>query len=339
MLPAQYYLPIESKEGFTSLSLWLKDGTKKPNDPSVSHIESVNPDVCIYIRLKSGELYLYELKALDKAWNEYDIPFNAFKSSTTGKLPTEDIMSESITHVGISIQYYYYDKNGKPMPLYIDDMPVYIDDIRLTNYEQYHKVLKERIITMVDGVAMIDDFETYQNNEELEFFWGDGAAYDYQHKELSTNVSSRGGTKSMALQYKLNNSSPVYSLAPTFDTNVASKAFRIDMASEKPLNVYVNFYCLIGSSTVQFRASINSINSAWTEYVVGFDLFSNISGGSTKMTSSNIQNITKITIGIDLWNQPEASLVNLYIDNFAFDSSYSSYGVNTKTVIEQEEII
>lgn len=336
MQAALYYLPVTGEGNFTSISLWLKDGTQKPLDnPNIDHLESVNPDVCVYIRLSSGEIYVYELKALAKIWYQYDIPFSAFTLTNETDLrdKKQPITTAQITHIGISIQYFYYDKNGKPMPLYAMDNPVYVDDIYLTNYQDFHMTMREKVVHMEDDIAMIDDFESYKTNEEMLYFWNDGKAFEYQHKELSDYVSSKGGKQSLKLQFKRNADSPSYVTMPVFDSSVASKGFKISIASEGNATVYVNFYVATGTSTVQHRMTLTQVNEEWTEYVVGFDNLTNESGSGTKITSKSLVSITKVTIGIVLWSSPN-TLSNIYIDNFAFDNTIKSYATFTKTIID-----
>lgn len=336
MSPALYYLPVDIDGSFTSLSLWLKDGSTKLNDPKTNHLDNVNPDIVIYIRLVTGELYAYEIKSLSNIWYEYDIPFTGFILTNEDdlKAPARDIETFAITHIGISMQYFYYDQNGRPMPLYANDNPVYIDNIYFNNYSDYHRIIKEKVISMVDNIAMIENAEDYSNNNELNYFWNDGTTYSYQHKELSDNVASNGGQHSLKLQYKLNDNSPNYYITPVFDKTVVARAFKISLQSEKEATVYINFYATIGSNVTQYRATLSSISSSWTEYIVGFANLTNITGGSSSLTSSNLVYITRISIGVVYWGGSDYSLSNIYVDNLAFDGSQTSYSVMSKTTIE-----
>ena len=336
MSAAVYYLPIEATGEYTSLSIWLKDASIKPNDSKVDHIESVNADVAIYIRLTSGEIYLYEIKKLEKVWKQYDIPFDAFTLTNGSDLRNEpvDISIPQISHIGIAMQYFYYTAANKSMPLYMMDNPVYVDNIYFTNYTETIATLKERVITMVDNVAMVDDFESYSNNDGLYYFWNDGTDADYQLRELSQNVSSQGGSHSMSLKYQTNSDSPSYYITPTLDNTVVTKGFRISLNASKTATVYINFFVTQGGSEIKYRATINSVNTSWTEYAIGFNNLTNESGGTTKMTSNVLQYITKISIGMAFWDSSNEKVEDyIYVDNFFFDGAMESFGTNERIAL------
>ena len=335
MFAALYYLPVSVSNSFSSLSILLKDASVKPlNNDNVSHIESVNADVVIYVRTNDGQIYHKELKQLDKIWKLYDIPFASFVPDDNKN--TKTIVSTDITHIGLSMQYYYKNKIGMAMPLYTMDNPVYVDDIYLTNKTAYHEEIKERVISFADDVGLIDDFESYESASDLNFFWHNAFTHDYQKRELSDNVSVRGGEHSMKLQYKVQNASPSYRIAPyvIFDTSKETcKGFKVSIAAEKQATVYINFYVMVESSSVQFRATLTSVNLEWTEYVIGFDKLTNESGGKLKMTSPF--NVYGITFGMVYNGGTKDELSNIYVDNFYFDKSIDSYSVFDRNVITE----
>ena len=336
MSAALYYLPIKAEGNFTSLSLGLKDASIKPNETQFNHIDSVNADVVIYIRLATGEIYAYEIEVLDKIWHQYDIPFSAFTLTNESDLtaPKTDIETSAITHVGLSMQYFYKNAQGKPMPSYIDDSIVYVDNIYLSNQTAYHKIIKEKIISMSGKYALLDNFEDYTDNTDMLSHWYADNGLDFENLELSNNVSSQGGNKSLKLTYEVKGEkAPAYAISPYIDSSVVSKAFKISIASEKVCTAYVNFYVKVDKNTVKYRVQIDNINTAWTEYFIGLDHFTNQSGGTRAITNQDLQNITKITVSASCSSGTKENSY-IYIDNFAFDDSLDSYTTNTRTVID-----
>ena len=90
---------------------------------------------------------------------------------------------------------------------------------------------------------------------------------------------------------------------------------------------------MVESSSVQFRATLTSVNLEWTEYVIGFDKLTNESGGKLKMTSPF--NVYGITFGMVYNGGTKDELSNIYVDNFYFDKSIDSYSVFDRNVITE----
>lgn len=332
---AQYYIPVKVSDDFTSISVWLKDASIKPIDTRVNHIDAVNADVTLYFRVSTGEIYKYDIPKLEKIWNQYDIPFTDFVQEGNPNKKAETT-AQAITHVGIAMQYFYYDADNRPMPLYTDDSPVYMDNFLFSHREAFNKSVKEKVIALKDGVAMIDDMEDYQTNEDMEYFWNNGNTYDYQKMDVSDNVAANGGNRSLSLQYRINAASPSYYVAPTFDPDVKAKAFKISIASENQATVYVNIYTLVGTTTTQYRATISKVNAEWTEYIIGFNNLAIQSGGSVPLNSNFIPYISKVSIGVVYNDSSSSGESYIYIDNFGFDGTQNSYSINSRTVIEGE---
>ena len=340
MEPALYYLPVKAAEGstFTSLSLWLKDASMLSGDGRAAYITNWSPDVTVKIRLATGEIYDYLIKKLDRAWYEYDIPFDQFKISNEDELtsPAKEITSETITHIGVQFQYFYYDADGKPMPLYSISNPVYIDNIYFSKFEAERKIVKDRIVSLdsTSKLAVVEDFEGYDLTSDMLDFWNNGKQYEYQKMELSNDVSSQGGNHSIKLQYMTKKESPSYFIAPAIDDTVQTKVFRFDIKSEQVATVYLNFYTNLGGQEVQFRATLSDVGNQWTRYILGF---SNIhkSGEDTNFNINYIQNITRITFGMTCYAVDTEQLAYVYVDNLVFDGNYDSYGTNIQEVITE----
>ena len=333
MEPATYMLPIEAEDGFTSLSLWMKDATVKWNEPWAAPIEDYSPDTYLYFQTELGDIYSYKIPKLDRLWTSYEVPFSAFRiysqSSITPSKP-EEITSSKLTGIGISFQYFYYDPvSGKPRPTYANNNPVYLDNIYLGKALSEGKTTLERIIEMDGETATFDDFEGYSDDRGLACFWNHGTSNAYQKMSLSDEVSSQGGSHSMALQYKTQSASPSYYITPAIAENVAGRALRISLKSDIPATVYVNFYF----TGAQYRATLAEIETSWTEYVIGLNHFLNISTNQNGLNLNDIKNITRFSLGIVYWEGGDYSLHHLYVDDIIIDRSVSSYSTNTRTAL------
>ena len=124
-------------------------------------------------------------------------------------------------------------------------------------------------------------------------------------------------------------------MAPVLDSSVSCKAFRVSIAGNKAATVYVNFYLLKGGSTVQYRATIQSINLEWTEYTIGFgsSIIECVSGGQGTMKPSDLQYLSRVSFGVVMWDGSYYGVNSIYVDNFLFDGTANSLAVNTRTVI------
>lgn len=335
MEPAIYTLPMKAKEGvtyqeFSSFKIWMKDASVKTEDPRYSHVEKYSAETLIKIVLDTDEEYVYDLGNIERVWTEYDIPFGLFTLDNYDYLPhvPNPITVAHIVSVGFQFKYFYYDIFGKPTPLYIANNPVYVDNIYFGDYsssEEIKKTVKEKVIKMDGDIALVDDFESYSSTDDLEYYWLNGTTMDYTAKELSSIVSSEGENHSMALQYKGNNSSPNYYISPAYDQSVKGKGLRVSLYSDVEATVYVNLYVTIGTSTIQYRATL-TCRTNWAEYTVGFNNFSVVSGSARTLTQNDVVNISKISFGVVYFkSSTDYSIHNLYVDNLMFDASLA-YG-------------
>ena len=343
MMEAMYYLPIEASGNFDGFSIWMKDGSVKPGEAKVDHVTNWSPQVRFLIRLVSGEIYEYIVNPLPTIWNEYNVNFADFRLTNDDdlKVPAVPITAEGITHIGFAFQYYYYDASGRAMPMYSMQNPVYVDNIRLSNNTTTGIVTKDKVISMDGNLAKFDDFESYNNSEDVMNVWAYGKDYDYQLMELSNEVSSEGGNKSAKMKFKSHDNSPSYAMAPAVNKDVRSRAVRFHLKSEVPATIYFNIYLKIGSTTQQYRATIAAAPQVWTEYEIGFSIetvdgvknFEVVSGVNTRsLLASDMPLIQKVTFGAVYSGDASATLYNFYVDNFEFDNSLSYSTRNVRTI-------
>ena len=321
---ATYTLPIQASGSFNAFSLWIKDDSLKSGDARVGNISNISPEVNIYIELLSGEIYRFTITDLDKVWREYVIPYHLFTLTNEDDLSylPVPISNTTITKISVAMQYFYHDALGNAIPVYSSNNPVYFDNIRLTEASNYNREAKEKVAVMVDGITLFDDFENYQSNADLEEAWTDGFDRAYQLKELSNDVPSGGGSKSMKLQYKSKSDSVSYVMAPSVDEGVRAKALRIWIKGDGKATIYLNIYLNFSGNTLQYRATLSSVADTWKEYVIGFNHFA-IQGSTTSraLQDSDIPLLSKFTIGIVYSGGESATLGYIYIDNFKFDNT------------------
>ena len=343
MDPAQYYLPISTTGTFGSFSLLLKDASVKDGDAKVGYLESVNADMTIYIELKTTEIYSYHIPVLDKAWYQYTLPFDSFDCANIDYLPfaPHPITAEGVDRIGFSFQYYYYDSLGNPCPRYTNDNKVYIDNICFGNATEFSKVLKEKIIHMDGDIATVDDFEGYATDDDINDAWVNGESYPYQNIALSNNVSSEGGSKSMSLEFKSNSNSPKYYLAPAVDKDVKGRVVRFSLYCDKPATVYFNLYFEISGSTLQYRATLDTVNvNEWTEYTIGIsnnNFVKQGDGNGVTLNANYVKYVSRISFGMVYYDGLYGTY-HLLVDNIHFDNTSGlSYDTNTRRVIDAEQ--
>ena len=327
MMPALYYIPVEVKHDFSSLTIWLKDmSIKSTNDKAIA-ITDYRPETKIHIRLVTGEEYEFTIKSLPRVWYAYNIPFNEFDITNEDDLPApkKDITSKTISHIGISLSFIYKDSKNKELKLYAPNNPVLLDNFGFTKFTELSTELKEKVVSMDNNnIALVDNFENYSNNAALEEYWVDGRNYDYQKKALSTDVSSQGGSKSLDLQFKTNNESPSYYVLTTLDSSVVCRVFKLDLKCDKPAKVFVNFYVKIGGSESQYRATIDPVSDEWTEYVMGFKNFIDVNNSSENFNAGNLGYINRISIGVVYYDTEDDVNAHLLVDNLAFDGNFTA---------------
>ena len=198
------------------------------------------------------------------------------------------------------------------------------------------KITKERIVVFDEDtyLAVVDDFEAYDSNEEILDYWSDGRTYEYQHKELSDDVSSMGDNASLKLRFKTNSDSPSYGISPAFGSEIDARVFRFDVKSEIETTVFLNFYVTNGNTDVQYRAQIDGVNDEWTTYIIGFAHIKDINDPNSTFGKNDIQIISKITFGMVATTSEESEEAHIYVDNLAFDGNYEKNSTCKVIVID-----
>ena len=334
MEQAGYTLPITCNKDYSSISLWMKDQSIKSPDIRVNELTMYRPDIHIYIRLATKEVYLYTIEKLARSWKEYVISFGDFELTNDNELsnPAQEITGKNITHIAIGMQFYYKDYTGG-VAIYSNSNPVLIDNIYFTDQTVTSITDKERVIVMDGDIALLDDAETYSSTKDAAAVWTNGRGFEYENVELSDDVSSEGGNHSLKLQYKTKSDSPAYFMAPALTDDVKGRGIKVNLKADLPATVYFNIYLTINSNTLQFRATINSVSNVWTEYVIGFDSFSIVSSSSgTKVNANNLIYISKISFGMVYNGGASAQLSYVYVDNLVFDYSLDYADLSTRVI-------
>ena len=331
MKEAQYGLPLKMNYvNFSSISLWMKDASVKDSNAKYNTLTDVSPKTIFTIYLKNGDEYTYTLPNLEKYWHEYVLPFNLFKKN--GKT---GVTAESIAGFGFAFQYFYYDTYGNPAPSYHDDNYVYIDNIMFGNATAFSKTLIDNVIHQdSNGFALVDDFESYTNTEDVFEKWTYGTDAAFQKLELSTEHSSKGGQKSASLQYKVNGASPSYYVSPTIGEDVEAKGIRFSIKAEDTIDeLYFNLYLRIGTTLLQYRATFKNVTAnGWNEYELGFgkNNLEVVSGKKDRAFSvSDLKYVYRISFGMirkATLEDDDEGLHKIYVDDIKFDKSlgYSS---------------
>lgn len=323
MMDAVYTLPITCEyTGFTSFNFLMKDASIKVSDERFSHLDNVSPDVFVSLNMKNGKVYQQVLVAIESSWYEYELAFEDFYLSSGSETDKPNISTKDIESISFSMKYYYFDYYGKATPTYADDNIVYMDNLAFGYATESSTTIKEEIIHKdANGVAMVEDFESYDNTQDMNSYWYDGKSFAYQVKELSNDVSPVGGKHSGKLKFLAQNDSPSYYVSPTIGSDVDSRGIRVSFKCDVSATVYVNFYISVGTSTMQYRAAISSANTVWTEYKLGLGCFTDVNGSERVFTYKDIVNINRISIGVYYSGGTKGTEEFLYVDNIAFDDA------------------
>lgn len=334
MEPAVYELPLElGNQTFESLSIWLKDASIL-DSRAPAHIDEVIADLTIYLELAGGEIYGYHLTELDKVWREYVLPFDSFELTNIDYLPfvPTKLKEGKIVRFALSFQYFYLQEDGKTgYALYTDDNKVYADNICFGHDSIYQTTIREKLIEMTGNVAIADDFESYADTAAINEVWVNGSDLTFQSIGLSNQVSSEGGTKAMSLRYKCDSDSPKYFLNPAFAKDVTATGVRFSLACNKSIKVFFNLYFMIGSSVTQYRYTIESISTAWTEYTLSFDRFEKISGSTLAFDENIVRKVYRISFGAQRYDNTYA-YGDLLVDNIVFDKTIEASTNSTRTI-------
>ena len=301
---------------FKALNLRLKDNNSVEKPTKVD----------IFIQIKTGEQYVYSIPALANLWNEYNIPFTSFvRYNGTGG---NDIIAESIVGIAIGLQYF-----NKGMPLYTNGNSIFVDDIKLTNNTKYSVEECENVIRPDGDYAWLEKAEDYVSDADVLNNWYYNSSYGYELIKLSNDVSSEGGTHSLAMQYKGKSNSPSYAMATTIHSSVAAKGITIDIKGDDLVTIYINIYVNVNGTMMQYRATLTNVSSEWKSYSIGFSNFELVSSTTGKqLLSSMVPGISRVTFGAVAWSASDYSLRTFYIDNYRLDNSLT-YSTNTVRTI------
>ena len=338
MEAAEYGIPVAVKNQFTAISFWIKDASLKTSDPRFPHVTDWSPKVRVAIYLMTGEIYTRWFETIDRLWYSYTIPFSEFECSNTADLlggKANPISGPGIGGISLAFQYFYYDNDGKPLPVYSYRNKVYVDNFKFTYDTEYSKVEQEKIIHMDGDIAMVDDFETYNTTDDLLGNWNNGRDYDYQLMALSNDVSSEGGNHSIQMQYKTNSDSISYYIAPGMSPDVEARGMRLSLKGDDKVTVYVNIYLTIQTSTLQYRATLSNVSSDWTEYSIGFSNFVRVdtTDDTRSLTIKDMPYVTRVSFGAVRSGDSQANLSYFYADNIKFDRTLT-YSTNTSRKID-----
>lgn len=338
MQMASYDIYTDVKaQGLNAIKFWIKDASvpKTEGTPFSDYTgDDVAPLVVIQIALNDGRWYRYQIDKAPRKWTEYVIPFSEFylfQGSEYEDSPAA--ISENVVNFAFGMQYFYM-YNGKGYPLYTQNNPVFMDNIMFTSATSMSEVaLENELHPDANKVTLVDNFE-YESDEALHNKWF-GISKDhleYEHIELSNDVSSEGGTHSMKLDYK-GSTSPSYAVYPTIGSDSESRCLSVDIKGDGIATVYLNIYLRGGNNTlVQYRYIINKAANGWNRYVIGFsdEIWTNMTNSQSIGTKS-LQMIQRFTFGVA--GGSGESVASIYVDNLKFCYN-PGFGVNTVTPLD-----
>lgn len=301
---------------FKALNLRLKDNNNVEKPTKVD----------VFIQLKTGEQFVYCIERLPNLWNEYNIPFTSFvRYNGVGG---NDIIAESIAGIALGLQY--FNVGG---PLYTNDNSIFVDDIKFTYNEDVTVDEVDKVIRPDGNYAWFENAESYLDEEEIFSNWYYNSDNGYELITLSNDVSSEGGSHSLGMQYKQGGNSPSYAMATTIHSSVAAKGISVDIKGDDLVTIYINIYVNVSGTQLQYRVTLNQVESVWKQYSIGFENFTEVNGSTKILLSSMVPNITRITFGAVCWSGGSYSLSTFYVDNYKLDNTIS-YETNSVRTID-----
>ena len=331
------YLTVNAV-GKNAIKFWIKDASiKNIPDNAPASIKNLSLDdivakVVLQIALNDGRWYRYVIEKAPRRWTEYTIPFADFSLYQGIELDTSDPKeSQNVVNFAFGLQYFYMN-GAVGYPLYTQNNPVYMDNIMFTTATEAKTEALEMELhpDETTKVTLVDNFE-YANNASLANHWFGLNKHDYEHLELSNDVSTEGGTHSMKLDYKGANS-PSYATYPTVGSDVTCKAISIDIKGDGVATIYLNFYIRSGNNLHQYRHTISNPATGWDRYVIGFGTtnFQSLTSGPA-LGQNSMQNLARLTFGIV--NNSGTEVSSIYVDNVQFLLNGVSYSTKTTTPI------
>ena len=331
----QLYMETKNCADKNAFQIWLKDASVFTNPALFPNLkdEDVASEMTIQLTMDSGEWYRYVIPKVNKEWNVYTILFEDFECINADKFDEDELQplsSNHIIHMAFGFKYLYYNAKGEHVPTYAIANPVYIDEIYFKNALETSIVPLDSTIYPDEGgnTTTIDTFENYENSEAVFDWWWYNAEREYNLIELSNDVSSQGGSKSLKMQYK-GSTSVAYARATELSSSVKARGMTFDLKGDGKATVYFNLYFRSGTSLLQMRYTITNIPTEWTHYEVGFSAFKD-QGGSTKTISRDYaKNIEYFTFGITNSDNTQSAI---YVDNIVMDNVIT-YSTNTSSAI------
>ena len=315
----QLYMDSTAATGKNAFSIWLKDASPRSTDAAVSYLtdEEVAAELTIQLTLDTGEWYRYIIPKLNKDWKNYTIPFSEFFLENERELLNDPLplTSDHIVHMAFGFKYLFYDQQGNHHPTYAIANPVYLDNICLTNASAYSMVDVPGSLQpdSDDNTRItIETMELFNNDTEVFNDWSFGNAYEFNELHLSNDVSSEGGSKSLKMHYK-SYESVSYVRSTLFKRSTTAKGFSIDIKGDNKATVYINLNWRVGNNTLKMRYTLLSITNTWKRYVIGVELFKDVTNNSNKkLSKDDIKDIESISFGIV---NGDYSASAIYVDN------------------------
>lgn len=335
MATYQLFMDSSAAKDKNAFSIWLKDATPKSEGAAFEYLkpEEVAAEMTIQLTMDSGEWYRYIIPAVKKEWHKYTISFDDFELNNGDTLFDEPnpLSSEHIIHLAFGFKYLYYDEEGNHIPTYAIANPVYLDEIYFvtaseTSVIEIDSTIKED--TDDPNRITVDTMEKYQNNNDIFNYWSYGYDKPYNGMELSNDVSSEGGNKSLKMHYK-GGDSVSYGRVTQFANSVTAKGIHIDIKSDGKATVYLNLNWRSGTTLYKMRYTLYTNSSDWTHYELGFTNFVDINGSTKKITMNYAKSIESISFGIVNGDGTES---DIYIDNLRLVKNIE-YTTNTSSVI------
>ena len=320
-----------------AFSIWLKDDTPKPDNPTFAYLneDDIAAELTIQLTMESGEWYRYIIPKVGKEWQNYTILFSDFFLENEASLfdEPEPLQVNKIVHMAFGFKYLFYDEEGHHIPTYAIANPVYLDEIRFVNASESSIVeLGGAIKPDTDDPTKItvETMESYLTDNDIFENWSYGSVLDYNSMTLGDDVSSIGGSKSMKMHYKGYNSVS-YVRNTQFHRSVTAKGFSIDIKGDGVVGtIYLNLNWRSGTTLYKMRYELKGANPVWTHYEIGFELFKDIGGTNKTITQEYAKDIESISFGIVTSNNNTES--DIYVDNIRLLTNVS-YKTYTKTVI------
>ena len=319
-----------------AFSIWLKDATPKPDNPTFAYLseDEIAAELTIQLTMESGEWYRYIIPCVGKEWQEYTILFEDFFLENGASLFDEPqpLTANKIIHMAFGFKYLFYDEDGNHVPTYAIANPVYLDEIRLVNAQETSiKELGGSIKEDEDDPnrITIETMEDYETDEDIFEYWSYATALDYNSMTIGTDVSSIGGNQSMKMHYKGANSVS-YSRNTPFAKSVTAKGLAIDIKGDGVVGtIYLNLNWRSGTNLLKMRYALNGANPVWTHYEIGLELFKEVNGATKTMGQDDVKDIESISFGIVNSDGTES---DIYVDNIRLIKNIG-YKTYTKTVI------